>query len=391
MSSQSPVVVLYSSDGYELAVVAGSAIPANTRGILIAGSDGTDPRFISTDTSGHIITVSNGATAAAAPADADLAGAVVNTSALSGLTNLDMYPLSLTTAALLRIDGVYPTAAAAPSTDAMYVAGAVTTAAPTYTTGQMDPLSLNTAGGLRIDGVSATAATTGGTAMLSGGATTTAAPTYTTGQMDPLSLTTLGGLRIDGVYAVATANATAADVGSVGGYVTTTVPTYTTGQLNPLSITTAGGLRVDGAYIVGTANATAADVMNSGGYVTTSAPTYTTGQLNPFSLDTAGNLRVIGSFTPTKSTTGVLSNVTSTLTNTVLLASNAARLGATFFNDSPTEVLYIALSTSPASLTQYSIKLMPLSYWELPIDYTGQINGIWNNQAGGAVRITELT
>ena len=346
MSSQSPVVVLYSSDGYELAVVAGAAIPANTRGILIAGSDGTDPRFISTDTSGHIITVSNGATAAAAPVDADLAGATVATSQPSSLTNGDMYALSMTTQGGLRIDGVY-------------LAGVSAANAPDM--------------------------------MQSGGLASTTAPTTTAGDVWPLSLTPIGQLRIDGVYVAGAASGVALDMMQVGALAATSAPATTTGDVWPLSMTTTGQLRIDSAYVVGTADATAADVMNVGGYATTAAPTYSSATLNPLSMDLSGNLRVIGSFTPTKSTTGVLSNVTSTLTNTVLLASNAARLGATFFNDSPTEVLYIALSTSPASLTQYSIKLMPLSYWELPIDYTGQINGIWNNQAGGAVRITELT
>lgn len=297
MSSQSPVSVLFSSDGYELAVDVGIAIPANTRGILFAGSDGADPRFILTDTSGRIITVSNGLTAVAPPADANLAG----------------------------------------------------------------------------------------------GSTTTAAPTYVTGHMDALSLTTLGGLRIDGVYASGTATATAADVMTSGAIATSAVPGYTTATLNPLSQTLIGGLRVDGVYVVGTADATAADVMSAGGYCTTAAPTYSSATLNPLSMDLAGNLRVIGTFTPTKSGTGTLTNVASNGSSVTLLASNTNRLSATFFNDSPTEILYIGLTGSAVSLTSYTIKLMPYSYWELPLDYTGQVNGIWNNMAGGAVRITELT
>jgi hypothetical protein len=56
MSSESPVVEIFSSDGIELPVQNGVATPANTRGILVAGSDGTNSRFISTNTSGAIAT-----------------------------------------------------------------------------------------------------------------------------------------------------------------------------------------------------------------------------------------------------------------------------------------------------------------------------------------------
>lgn len=45
MSSESPVVEIYSSDGYELSVKTGVAIPTGTRGVLLVGSDGTDARF----------------------------------------------------------------------------------------------------------------------------------------------------------------------------------------------------------------------------------------------------------------------------------------------------------------------------------------------------------
>src|ERR1019366_924443 len=55
MSSESPVVEIFSSDGIELPVQNGVATPTNTRAILIAGSDGTNSRFISTNASGQIV------------------------------------------------------------------------------------------------------------------------------------------------------------------------------------------------------------------------------------------------------------------------------------------------------------------------------------------------
>src|ERR1019366_7427311 len=55
MSSESPVVEIFSSDGIELPVQNGVATPTNTRAILVAGSDGTNSRFISTNSSGQVI------------------------------------------------------------------------------------------------------------------------------------------------------------------------------------------------------------------------------------------------------------------------------------------------------------------------------------------------
>jgi hypothetical protein len=60
MSSQSPATVLYSNDGYELAVVPGAALPVNSRAILIDGSDGTNSHTILTDSSGRQVVVGAG-------------------------------------------------------------------------------------------------------------------------------------------------------------------------------------------------------------------------------------------------------------------------------------------------------------------------------------------
>jgi hypothetical protein len=252
---------------------------------------------------GNFNNASVSATAAAPPASATYAGVLVNTNAPSGLANGDMYPMSMTTGGLLRIDGVYPVNATTPTTDAAFVAGAVTTGAPSYTNGQMSALSLDTTGNLRVlasqasgsnpwvvsgtvtanagtgtftvgqataanlnatvvgtvtanagtgnfnnASVSANAATPPGSSTYMGASVTTNAPTYTTGQMDPLSLTTGGLLRIDGVYPV-NATTPTTDITFVGGAVTTAAPAYTTGQLSALSLTTAGALRIDGSAV----------------------------------------------------------------------------------------------------------------------------------------------
>jgi hypothetical protein len=55
MGSESPDVVLYDVNGNPLAVQNAIAIPASTSALMVAGSDGTNSRYLSTDTSGHLI------------------------------------------------------------------------------------------------------------------------------------------------------------------------------------------------------------------------------------------------------------------------------------------------------------------------------------------------
>ena len=89
-------------------------------------------------------------------------------------------------------------------------------------------------------------------------------------------------------------------------------------------------------------------------------------------------------------TTGTHSNVNDTASSTTILASNAARLGATFFNDSTT-TLYLKCGAT-ASTTSFTTQLAPGGYYELPQPaYTGIVDGIWSADASGAVRVTEFT
>lgn len=90
-----------------------------------------------------------------------------------------------------------------------------------------------------------------------------------------------------------------------------------------------------------------------------------------------------------KPSSSSVSSVSGSASSVSLLASNANRLGATFFNDS-TAVLYLKLGAT-ASTTSYTTQLGSFAYYELPFPiYTGAIDGIWAS-ATGAVRITELS
>lgn len=91
----------------------------------------------------------------------------------------------------------------------------------------------------------------------------------------------------------------------------------------------------------------------------------------------------------TPSSVATRTSVAAAVADTLLLAANATRLGATVHNDS-TANLFLALGTAAASTTSYTTIVAPGAYYELPIRFTGQIRGIWSVATGNA-RVTELT
>ena len=97
-----------------------------------------------------------------------------------------------------------------------------------------------------------------------------------------------------------------------------------------------------------------------------------------------------GTFTTkeTRSTTPTQSSVAGSATTVTLLASNANRLGATFFNDG-TANLYLKLGAT-ASTTSFTTIMYPNDYYEVPFAYTGIIDGI-SSSATGNTRVTEIT
>jgi hypothetical protein len=86
--------------------------------------------------------------------------------------------------------------------------------------------------------------------------------------------------------------------------------------------------------------------------------------------------------------TATLTNVSSSVTNVTVLASNTARKGATVFNDS-TSAVYLKFGAT-ASATSFTVKMAAGAYFEVPFGYTGIIDGIWVS-ANGSARVTELT
>jgi hypothetical protein len=52
MSLESPISIIYNSDGYEAAITNGKAVTATTSALTVAGSDGTNFRYLKTDNTG---------------------------------------------------------------------------------------------------------------------------------------------------------------------------------------------------------------------------------------------------------------------------------------------------------------------------------------------------
>ena len=87
--------------------------------------------------------------------------------------------------------------------------------------------------------------------------------------------------------------------------------------------------------------------------------------------------------------TTVVTSVASALANTLILAANAGRLGATIYNDSNAR-LFLKLGAA-ASTTSFTVRLGAQDYYEVPFNYTGIIDGLWSPVASGSARVTEFT
>lgn len=102
---------------------------------------------------------------------------------------------------------------------------------------------------------------------------------------------------------------------------------------------------------------------------------------------------VSGGRVPTKllSGTATRTQVADTITEAVLLASNANRLGASFYNDS-TDTLLLGHGTTVVTSTNYTVKIFPNGYHEVEFGFTGEIRGVWVTDPGtGGAKITEYT
>jgi hypothetical protein len=328
-------------------------------------------------------------TAAAVPGSATFVGGEVQ-SLQSGLTSGDLYPLSLTTGALLRVDGSNVTqpvsgtvtanagtgtftvsgtvtanagtgsfnnasvgvTASAPPADATYVGGLVTTAVESgLTTGDMYPLSMTTAGLLRTDGsnvtqpVSGTVTANAGTGSFTVAQATAANLNATVTGTVTSNIGTTNGLALDATLTGGTAKFEMYDGSNVIGTSSHPVRTDPTGiTTQPVSGTitanagtgtftvsgtvtaNAGTGSFNNASVGVTASAPPADATYVGALVTTLAESgLTNGDMYPLNMSTTGLLRVDGS----NATQPVSGTVTANIGTTNGLALDATLTGGT--------------------------------------------------------------
>lgn len=123
--------------------------------------------------------------------------------------------------------------------------------------------------------------------------------------------------------------------------------------------------------------------------VVSSDPSYESGRTNDLTMTPAGRLKVdaTGASSAPGAASSTTTSVPSSATVVPILASNAARKGATVHNDS-SAVLTLKLG-SGASASSYTTKLAAGAYYEVPFGYTGIITGLWASANGNAV-VTEL-
>ncbi len=101
-------------------------------------------------------------------------------------------------------------------------------------------------------------------------------------------------------------------------------------------------------------------------------------------VSSTGSLPVLAKQSQTVATSSIAA---SNSVSQVLLSASNNRLFAAVYNDSSAR-LYLLLG-SPASTTSFTIRMDGQSYFEVPIQYTGVVTGIWSSNAGDA-RMTEV-
>ena len=98
---------------------------------------------------------------------------------------------------------------------------------------------------------------------------------------------------------------------------------------------------------------------------------------------------VIGQVSQAGNATSAVTPVSSSASSVMLLAANAARKGATVYNDAD-KACYLKLGTT-ASASSFTVKMAAGDYYEVPACYTGRIDAIWLASPTGSALVTEIT
>jgi hypothetical protein len=371
----------------------GSGTPS--KGLAILGSDGTNPRFITVDASGH---VQVDVLSTALPSGA--ATAANQTTIIGHVDGIESSLSDVVTALQIMDDwdetnrakvnlivgqaGVSGGAGAVDATTLRTVAATDDPGVALLTTIDVDTGNIATAAsaiqtavqlidnGVYVDDADWTA--TSSSHYLIGGVYQSTPGSITDGDTGPLRLTQNGAAHVAvqntitvashavtnaGTFAVQAAQSGTwtVDLGATDNAVLDAIQTATASAANSLAL-------IDNAV--------------SGASLAVSIAT---------ALQTGTN--TIGVVMDERVSTSTLSNVSGSASSVQLLASTAGRKAAYFHNDS-TATAYVKFGTT-ASTTSYTVKMAPDSFYEIPQPvYTGRIDAIWS-AANGSMRITELT
>ena len=226
--------------------------------------------------------------------------------------------------------------------------------------------AVNSVGGLVVVGYAYPATT---------GTITTSTSAVTTGAIGIAGNATIS---ISGTYAGVNATFEASDDGG-----TTYFPISAVREDTGIAETTTGVLTANTSRIWTTA---APGFTN----IRVRATAYTSGTANvrisPGSYPFEPNVSAVPPTPQTGTVTSVGGNVTA---DTLILAANPARQGATIFNDS-TAQLTLLVGSGTQSATVFTTKIASQQYYEVPFRYVGRISGQWA-AANGSARITEYT
>ncbi|MGH6879512.1 MAG: hypothetical protein ACREFM_01235, partial [Hypericibacter sp.] len=139
------------------------------------------------------------------------------------------------------------------------------------------------------------------------------------------------------------------------------------------AVSSAGALAVNQTQIAGNTTAAGNGVSGTGVQRVTIAS------------DSTGQVAI------TPSTTATQTQVADSATDVTILASNSARKGASVTNTSTTN-LFLRAGTTAATTSNYTVKLVPDAYYEVPAGFTGAIHGIWATDPNtGNANVTEYS
>jgi hypothetical protein len=325
MTTDSPVAILFNTDGIEVNVKPGVAIPANTSAILSAGTDGTNSRFISVDSSGRQIVAGAGTAGSGAGGLITIQGDPAGT------------PVPVTGSISVANPSIGITGAAVPSSATQMGATDGTNlqvprvfdvdsgGGTQYTLGVN--LRLSASGGsvefgtasnpIRIDPTGSTTQPISAASLPlpTGAATETTLGTRLADATFTTRINTLGQKTMANSTPVVLASDQSAIPVSQSGAWSVTANIGTSGALALDATLTGGTARTkitDGTNNAAVKAASTAPVpadpalvvaispnssisTNADGYVTTAAPSYTNNTFQPLSLTTTGALRIDGS------------------------------------------------------------------------------------------------